>query len=125
MAGIEEGNRALDEYAKVHGLDSWRCDELENGRWRVVLFRRQEFGGDSRQGAIEQVLAHNPLAAREEPVGEADDREWHGYGEQFGLIAGRTTWTGPTLKAGERVTVVPKSRLAAREEPGDGWGTRT
>jgi hypothetical protein len=60
-------------------------------------------------------------AAREEPLAEIDDREWHWYGEQAGRFRGETTWTGPALKQGERVTVVSKSRLAALEYERDAW----
>lgn len=66
--------------------------------------------------------AQAALAACEEPTGEVDDREWTAVGEQAGAArAGETMWSGPHLKPGERVTVVPKSRLAAREEPEWTW----
>jgi hypothetical protein len=44
-----------------------------------------------------------------------DDREWHGYGEQQGPLAGRFTWSGPPLAMGERVTVVVKERALTAE----------
>lgn len=61
-----------------------------------------------------------PVASVEEdPSGEIviDAREWIIYGEQAGARTGETTLTGPRLKQGERVTLVPRSLLCAREEP--------
>lgn len=61
-----------------------------------------------------------------------EPRRWKGYGEQNGALAGRTTWTGPTLAAGERVCVredratevdieAVAKRLFLRRFPGLEW----
>lgn len=62
-----------------------------------------------------------PPATEGAREGERDDREWTAVGEQAGAArAGETMWSGPYLKPGERVTVIPKAeherqlRLAAR-----------
>jgi len=62
--------------------------------------------------------AEERLSVQEQPqTGEVDDREWTAVGEQAGAArAGETMWSGPHLKPGERVTVVPKSRLSAVQE---------
>lgn len=47
-----------------------------------------------------------------EAATERDAREWKAVGEQAGAArAGQTMWSGPHLKPGEHVTVVPKSEL--------------
>lgn len=49
-----------------------------------------------------------------------DNREWTAVGEQAGAArAGETIWSGPYLKPGERVTVVPKSRAERAEAERD------
>lgn len=48
---------------------------------------------------------------------EHDERKWMAVGEQTGAArAGQTMWSGPYLRPGERVVVVPEARAVAAEQ---------
>jgi hypothetical protein len=67
-------------------------------------------------GAIPPPLFTGGHVAGEHEPAEDTQREWRAYGEQRGALAGQTTWTGPALKMGERLTVVPRSRAVTAEQ---------